>query len=48
MADKVTPLKRRQVLAMYRANRSITNQRIANRLNLNAGRVSEILAGKRY
>jgi len=47
MADKVTPLKRRQVLAMYRANRSITNQRIANRLNLNGGRVSEILAGVR-
>lgn len=46
-ARKVTPAVRRQVLAMYRADRFITNQHIANRLNLNGGRVSEILAGKR-
>lgn len=46
-AQKVTPAVRSRVHAMYRQNRRITNQKIADRLNLNAGRVSEILAGKR-
>lgn len=47
VAQTVTPAIRRQVVAMWRRNPRITNQRIADRLNLNGGRVSEILAGKR-
>jgi hypothetical protein len=47
IAQPVTASVRRQVEAMYRADPSITNQAIADALNLNGGRVSEILAGKR-
>jgi hypothetical protein len=47
VAQSVTPRVRRQVERMFRANPLITNQTIADALNLNGGRVSEILAGKR-
>jgi hypothetical protein len=46
-AQPVTPRVRVQVIRMYHRDRRITNQHIADKLNLNAGRVSEILAGKR-
>jgi hypothetical protein len=39
---------KQQIVAMYRRDPSITNQAIADALNLNGGRVSEVLAGKRY
>ena len=47
VAQKVTPVVRGAVLSLHRRYPDMTNQNIANRLNLNGGRVSEILAGKR-
>jgi hypothetical protein len=47
IAQSVTPTVRRKIVAMYRRNRRVNNQTIAERLNLNPGRVSEVLAGKR-
>jgi hypothetical protein len=48
IAQTVTPAVKQQIVAMYRRDPSITNQAIADALNLNGGRVSEVLAGKRY
>jgi len=47
VAQTVTPRVRQQVIRMFHRDRRITNQTIADKMNLNTGRVSEILAGKR-
>jgi hypothetical protein len=46
-ADAVTPQKRADVLRLRHEQPKLSQQEIANRLNLNVGRVSEILHGKR-
>jgi DNA-binding transcriptional regulator YiaG len=46
-ADSVTPSKIDEVYRLRRDQPSLSQQEIANRLNINIGRVSEILHGKR-
>ena len=43
----ITPALQRQIVAAYRANPKRSQADIARELNVNAGRVSEALRGKR-
>ena len=47
MSDTMTDDKRRLIIAFHRANPEVPQHRIATLYNVNQGRVSETLSGKR-